>query len=79
MKCRSIPGIYLVYTFQMKLCAPPGFRIAIENFGRPQPRIGGLPEVPVAKTESMRRQSRSETSRRAAETKRARKRAVDQI
>ena len=30
MKCHSIPGIYLVYTFQMKLCAPPGRRIAIE-------------------------------------------------
>ncbi len=30
MKCHSIPGIYLVYTFQMKLCAPPGCRIAIE-------------------------------------------------
>ena len=46
------------------------------NFGRPQPRIGGLS---VAKTEGVRRQSRSETSRRAAETKKARKRAVDQI
>jgi hypothetical protein len=30
MKCHSIPGIYLVYTFQMKFCAPPGCRIAIE-------------------------------------------------
>ena len=46
------------------------------NFGRPQPRIGGLS---VAKTERVRSQSRSETSRRAAETKKARKRAVDQI
>jgi hypothetical protein len=46
------------------------------NFGRPQPRIGGLS---VAKTEQIRRQSRSETSRRAAETKKARKRDVDQI
>jgi hypothetical protein len=46
------------------------------NFGRPQPRIGGLS---VAKTERVRRQSRSETSRRAAETRKARKRAVDQI
>jgi hypothetical protein len=27
---RVIPGIYLVYTFKMKLCAPPGSRIAIE-------------------------------------------------
>ncbi len=48
------------------------------NFGRPQPRIGGLS---VAETERIRRQSRSETSRRAAETRKARKRAVqvDQI
>jgi hypothetical protein len=46
------------------------------NFGRSQPRIGGLS---VAKTERIRRQSRSETSRRAADTKKARKRAVDQI
>ena len=46
------------------------------NFGRPQPRIGGFS---VAKTERIRRQSRSEASRRAAETKQARKRAVDQI
>ncbi len=45
-------------------------------FGRPQPRIGGLS---VAETEGVRRQSRSETSRRAAETRMARKRAVDQI
>ncbi len=31
MKCHSILGIYLVYTFQMKFCAPPGScRIAIE-------------------------------------------------
>ncbi len=27
---RFIPGIYLVYAFQTKLCAPPGSRIAIE-------------------------------------------------
>ncbi len=27
---RFIPGIYLVYTFQLELCAPPGSRIAIE-------------------------------------------------
>ena len=46
------------------------------NFGRPQPRIGGLS---VAETEGVRRQSRSETSRRAAEARKARKRAVDQI
>jgi hypothetical protein len=30
MKCHSIPGIYLAYTFEMKLCTPPGCRIAIE-------------------------------------------------
>ncbi len=48
------------------------------NYGRPQPRIGGLS---VAETEGVHRQSRSEleTSRRAAETRKARKRAVDQI
>ena len=46
------------------------------NFGRPQPRIGGLL---IAETEGVRRQSRSETSRCAAETRKARKRAVDQI
>ncbi len=34
------------------------------NFGRPQPRIGGLS---VSKTERIRRQSRSETSRRAGD------------
>jgi hypothetical protein len=39
------------------------------NFGRPQPQIGGLS---VAKTERIHRQSRSETSLRAAETKKAR-------
>jgi hypothetical protein len=36
-------------------------------------------KVLFAKTERIRRQSRSETSRRAAETKKARKCAVDQI
>ena len=44
------------------------------NFGRPQPRVGGLS---VAKTERIRRQSRSETSRRAWETWQARKRAAE--
>jgi hypothetical protein len=44
--------------------------------GRPQPRISGLS---VAKTERIRRQSRSETSWGAAKTKKARKHAVDQI
>ena len=46
------------------------------NFGRPQPRVGGLS---VAKTERIRRQSRSETSRRAWETRQARKRAAEEI
>ncbi len=46
------------------------------NFGRPQPRIGGLS---VAKTEGVHKQSRSETSLHAAETRKARKRTVDQI
>jgi hypothetical protein len=41
------------------------------NFGRPQPRVGGLS---VAKTERIRRKSRSDTSRRAWETRHARKR-----
>ncbi len=41
-----------------------------------QAPAGGLS---VAKTESIRRQSRSETSRGSAETRKARKRAVDQI
>ena len=50
--------------------------VTFTNFGRPQPRIGGLS---VAETKGVRRQSRSETSRRAAETRKARKRAVDQI
>jgi hypothetical protein len=40
------------------------------NFGRPQPRVGGLS---VAKTERIRRKSRSETSRRAWETRKASK------
>ena len=46
------------------------------NLSRPQPRMGKLS---VAETEGVRRQSRSETSQRAAETRKARKRAVDQI
>ena len=46
------------------------------NFGRPQPRVGGLS---VAKTERIRRQSRSETSRRAWETRKACKLAADEI
>jgi hypothetical protein len=46
------------------------------NFGRPQPRIDG---ILVTKTETIRRQSRSETSRRATKSRKARKRAVDQI
>ncbi len=36
------------------------------NFGRPQPRVGGLS---VAKTEQIRRKSRSELARRAWKTK----------
>ncbi len=43
------------------------------NFGRPQPRVGGLS---VAKTERIRRKSRSETSRRAWETRKASKLAA---
>jgi hypothetical protein len=39
------------------------------NFGRPQPRVGGLS---VAKTEMIRRKSRSETSQRAWDTRQAR-------
>ena len=39
------------------------------NFGRPQPRVGGLS---VAKTEKIRRKSRSEAAKRAWTTKRAR-------
>ena len=45
------------------------------NFGRPQPRVGGLS---VVKTEEIRRRSRSETSRRAWKTRQARKRAADE-
>ncbi len=40
------------------------------NFGRPQPRVGSLS---VAKTDKLRRKSRSEASKRGWETKRARK------
>ncbi len=43
------------------------------NFGRPQPRVGGLS---VAKTDGIRGKSRSETSRRAWETRKARKMAA---
>ena len=46
------------------------------NFGRPQPRVGGLS---VAKTEKILRKSRSETSRRAWETRKARKMAAEEI
>ena len=45
------------------------------NFGRPQPRVGGLS---VVKTEDIRRRSRSETSRRAWKTRQARKRAAEE-
>ena len=45
------------------------------NFGRPQPRVGGLS---VVKSEEIRRRSRSETSRRAWKTRQARKRAADE-
>ena len=38
------------------------------NFGRPQPRVGGLS---VAKTEKIRRKSRSEASKRGWATKKA--------
>ncbi len=40
------------------------------NFGRPQPRMGGLS---VAKTEKIRRKSRSDAAKRAWATKRSRK------
>ncbi len=48
------------------------------NFGRPQARVAGLS---VAKTERIGRQSRSDTSRRAWETRQARKpeRAAEEI
>jgi hypothetical protein len=46
------------------------------NFGRPQPRVGGLS---VAKTERIRRKSRYETSRRAWENRKARKMAAEEI
>jgi hypothetical protein len=46
------------------------------NFGRPQPRVRGLS---VARTERIRRKSRSETSRRAWETRKARKMAAEDI
>ena len=39
------------------------------NFGRPQPRVGGLS---VSKTEKIRRKSRSEASKRGWATKKAR-------
>ena len=46
------------------------------NFGRPQPRVGGLS---VSKTERIRRKSRSKASRRSWETRKARKMAADEI
>ncbi len=46
------------------------------NFGRPQPRIGGLS---VAKTERICREARSEISQRSWETLLARKRADEEI
>ena len=45
------------------------------NFGRPQPRVGGLS---VVKTEDICRRARSETSRRAWKTRQARKRAAEE-
>ena len=44
------------------------------NFGRPQPRVGGLS---VAKTERIRRLSRSGAAQRAWKTKNARKRPAE--
>jgi hypothetical protein len=46
------------------------------SFGRPQPRIGGLS---VAKMERISRKSRSETSRHAWETRKARTMAAEEI
>ena len=46
------------------------------NFGRPQPRVGGLS---VSKAERIRGKSRSEASRRSWETRKARKMAADEI
>jgi len=46
------------------------------NFGRPQPRVGGLS---VSKTERIRRRCRSEASRRSWETRKARAMAADEI
>ena len=46
------------------------------NFGRPQPRVGALS---VTKTERIRGAARSESSRRSWETRRTRKRAVEEI
>ena len=45
------------------------------NFGRPQPRVGGLS---VAKTERIRTKSRSEAARRAWKTKNARKQRAEE-
>jgi hypothetical protein len=45
------------------------------NFGKPQPRVGGLS---VAKTERIRRKSRSEAARRAWKTRNARKRPAEE-
>ena len=46
------------------------------NFGRPQPRVGGLS---VSKTERIRRRCRSEASRRSWETRKAHTMAADEI
>jgi hypothetical protein len=46
------------------------FNTWLWNFGRPQPRVGGLS---VAKTDKLRRKSRSEASKRGWATKRPRK------
>ena len=45
------------------------------NFGRPQPRVGGLS---VAKTEWIRRMSKSEAARRAWKTKNAWKQRAEE-
>jgi hypothetical protein len=45
------------------------------NFGRPQPRVGGLS---VAKTERIRMKSGPEAARRAWKTKKARKRPAEE-
>ncbi len=70
-----IPAIVQRYTQGITQGQPCLWDQRLPNFGRPQPRVGGLS---VAKTERIRRKSRSEAARRGWKTRNARKRPAEE-